>query len=158
MTKFLCADTGFLRALYLTGDGRHTGARKLFDELFERGTNRLLVAWPVLYETLNSEMSQYQQADLLDREWRRLHKGKQIEYLDDRPYRADAFAEWRGEPERGRAHFRKLSLVDRVLRNLLWSANEPQQPKVHGLLTYDLKDFKDVCEQKQIKIFPRVSA
>ena len=53
----ICADAGFLIGVYDQRDERHDEAVGDFVRLFGNGVNRLLVPWPMLYETLSTRMA-----------------------------------------------------------------------------------------------------
>jgi predicted nucleic acid-binding protein len=53
----ICADAGFLIGLYDQRDDRHDRAVEDFVKLFGSGANRLLIPWPILYETVSTRMA-----------------------------------------------------------------------------------------------------
>jgi len=148
--KNFIADTGYLIALYdPSDDARNVSkANASFRDLFEEEGNALLLLWPVLYETLNTRLSK--RMDVVRRiesVWRKLRSRNQLVFMDDRPFRDLSLADWEKELAR-RGHYRPLSLVDRVLRNAILSPST----KIHGLLTFNRKDFEDVCSKRDIEI------
>jgi hypothetical protein len=155
--KALLADTGYLMALYSrSGRGRRADdprrvekARDSYQSLFERAQNVLVLAWPVLYETLKTELSQRDVAERITSEWGRLRRGNQLQFVDDRKFREPSLTDWESEVTRG-AHHRPLSLVDRVLRNAILS----RSLKIDALLTFNVKDFADICSKMGIQMLP----
>jgi len=150
MKNFL-ADTGYLIALYDPSDDplQIEKAKRSFRSLFEREGNRLIVMWPVLYETLNTRLTK--RIDLveeIDSEWAKLEARGRLQYVDDQPFRERSLLEWRNELRRG-GHYRPLSLVDRVLRQAILSTL-----KLNAVLTFNRGDFEDVCKTKRIAIIP----
>lgn len=133
----LLVDSGFWLALYDSTDPYHTLALKNGDLVEDLP---LIVPWPVLYETVNTRM--VKRAAFVSFE--RVLKRNSTWLLDDSPYREgcldDAFSFG------GRA----LSLVDLVIRRMLEDTNL----RIDGLLTFNLKDFADVCSSRRIEIMP----
>jgi hypothetical protein len=151
--KGFLADTGYLIALYDPSDDNRnvSKARTSFSELFEEPENSLLLAWPVLYETLNTRLSK--RRDVVTRiedGWRKLRSNNQLDFIPDQPFRDTSLAEWQNELARKR-HYRPLSLVDRVLRNAITSPST----KIYALLTFNRRDFDDVCSKREVQIFPQ---
>ena len=66
-----------------------------------------------------------------------------VEHLDDAPYREDAYAQTIGT-----ARTRPISLVDTVIRLVL----EDVRVRVDGLLTFNQKDFHDVCRRRRVEM------
>ena len=150
--KGFIADTGFLIALYDPSDDKRNvrKANESFSDLFEETENSLFLTWPVLYEALNTRLSK--RIDVVRRiegVWRKLRSTNQLKFINDQPFRDEALIEWRNEIAR-KGHYRPLSLVDRVLRNVILSPSV----KIHGLLTFDRKDFQDVCDKRDVEIVP----
>jgi hypothetical protein len=151
MNGFL-ADTGYLIVLYDPSDDNRnvSKARGSFRELFEESENVMLLAWPVLYETLNTRLSKRRDVVIrIEAEWRKLRAGNQLAFIEDQMFRDRSLVEWQNEITRAQ-HFRPLSLVDRVLRKAIQSP----AVKVHGLLTFNRRDFEDVCADREIAILP----
>jgi hypothetical protein len=150
--KGFVADTGYLIALHDPYDDNRNvlTAKASFRDLFEESENSLLLTWPVLYETLNTRLSK--RMDVVTRiqdSWRRLRSRNQLTFVDDQTFREASLIEWQNEIAR-KKHYRPLSLVDRVLRHTILSPST----KVHALLTFNRKDFEDVCGKRDVEIFP----
>lgn len=84
----VCIDTGFLIGLYQESHDFHAKAQEYFDRFFAVGGNRMLVRWPIVYETFSSRTVRNQQAlTVLSVDWRRLQNRGQLRLLDDIPFR-----------------------------------------------------------------------
>lgn len=131
-------DTGFFFALRDRRDQHHAGAgakKHLLD------SSRIILPWPVLYETLNTRFVGLPGAiDWLDR----LVLSPTTELLDDSQYRDRSYRTVSANARRGR----RLSLVDTVLRSII----EDVDVRVAGLLTFNPRDFADVCRQHRIEM------
>jgi hypothetical protein len=150
--KALLADTGYLIALYGPGDDYRNieKARLSFRNVFERGDNILVIAWPVLYETLNTKLSRRMDVvERIENDWRKLRSRNQLYFIDDQPFREGSLIDWQNEISR-LGHYRPLSLVDRVLRNAILSSSL----KVDALLTFNAPDFADICSKRNVEIIP----
>jgi hypothetical protein len=151
LRRFLL-DSSYLFALYSDEGERSRFALKSFADLFSEEGNVLLVPWPVLYESLNSEFSS-SKTNWLERlsiDWSRLRRLNRLELVDDAPFRQVTVEEWLGFSEEKFGRFRGLSLVDRILMALV----EDRTQNVEGLLTFDLRDFSGFCEKRGIEIIP----
>ena len=144
-------DSSFLFALYDDEGMRSRQVRRSFVNAFSRSGSVLLVVWPVLYQSFNARFS----SDLLrihrlESEWSALIERKQLQFLDDAPFRKNSLDEWWARDLK-LSSWRGLSLVDRVLRAVL----ERGSTRVHALLSFDHRDFSDVCGRLKVKIVPR---
>ena len=132
----LLVDTGFFIAMYDERDSYHVDAqekRELLD-LFS-----IILPWPVLYETINTRFSKRRgimaQIDALV-------ASTNTVLLDDTPYRDEAY-----HTVARNAH-RPLSLVDAVLRTIIEDTNVA----VTAILTFNQRDFHDVCRQHSVEL------
>jgi hypothetical protein len=149
--KGFLLDSSFLFALYEDEGERSRQARHSFANAFSRSGSVLIVAWPILYETFNTRFSSdLLQIHRLESEWSSLKERKQLQFLDDTPFRRRSLEEWWARDLK-LSGWRGLSLVDRVLRAVL----ESRSPRVHALLSFDHRDFSDVCGKLKVKIVPR---
>ena len=135
-------DSGVWYALCDARD--RTASREVIDDIYARVTvHTIVVPWPIVYETLRTRFVRSRPAmERFEQEIR----SRRIILLDDAPYRDDALAhaiEW--SPRRGRA----LSMVDCVLRLLL----DDVQTRIQYLVTYNQRDFVDVCERRRIELW-----
>jgi len=146
--KNICVDACFLIALYESSDGHHQAARELFEQLFDQSLHRMIVPWPILYETVSTRLVRRRASvQLLHQDWVTLQRQKRLVPLFDRKLRQRALEEVFGELERG-TNYRDLSLVDRVVRLML------QNPKLrlNAFITFNRGDFEDVCRQQRIQL------
>ncbi len=150
--KRICADTGFLIALYDERDPKlHHIAVSCFVELFEEAPNRLVIPWPALYETVSTRMArQMRSVRKIDVHWKMLRSRGQLEFADDSRFRAPALDECLLETAKQPGRYRPLSLADRVIRGLLSS----RDLKLDALLTFDVQGFADVCRKFGKEIAP----
>lgn len=142
----ICADSGLLIALYDERDAYHSQSLSLFQEYFEKPVNQLLIPWPVMYETISTRMArQAKQIQKINKDWGRLRRSGQLEYLDDAEFRLQALDDCFEETARG-THYRPLSLVDRVLRNILSS----RDLKIKCFITYNRGDYHDILGKVEL--------
>ena len=140
----LCADTGFMFALYDDADSRNETAQEYFVSYFENGDGILVLPWPVMYESLNTLFASNTKCiKRLKQDFRILNGAGRLELQDDVAYRDRALAVCLEEPGLIRKTARTLSLVDRTLREMLLDPNL----NLGGVLTNDPKAFTDVCRK-----------
>lgn len=145
----VCADTGFLIALYGEQGAQHTRALFWFEQLFTKPGHQLLLPWPALYEALNTRLVRDpRQIVAMERDWILLRRNGRLDYLSDEPYREDALAGVFTEIRRPRQSYRRLSLADRVIRVLLGDV----ALKIDVLLTNDESAFHDVCRIRSLEM------
>jgi predicted nucleic acid-binding protein len=137
--KRLLLDTGVLYALFDHRDAYHsqvTGKAPLLD------THRILLPWPVVYETLKTRFVAKATAVAA---FQSLLRRPNVDRVDDTQYREDAL-----ELAMSSALKRKrpLSLVDCMLRLMLSDVNI----RVDGFSTFNSRDFADVCRKRQIEM------
>ena len=137
--KTVLVDSGFWYALYNKGDGYHEQAQTK-QELLENVN--VLIPWPVLYETLNSRFAKnnvgLRSFDVL------LRQGHVIRFPDE-AYR-DAALE--ACFQMALKQLRPIALVDMVIRLIV----EDRNVRKHGLLTFNSRDFVDVCTRYRIEM------
>lgn len=136
MIGALLIDTGFFYALHTKSDNWHKDADE--KKNFLEGS-KVILPWPVMYETLNTKFVGTPGAiDWFDR----LVKSPDTELIDDRKYRDMCYRTvlTRKAQERG------LSLVDLVLRSVI----EDKNVRVTSFLTFNPRDFADVCRQHRV--------
>lgn len=135
-------DSGVWYALCDSRD--RTASREVIDEIYARvKVHTIVVPWPIVYETLRTRFVRSRPA--MER-FKQEIKSPRIILLDDAPYRDDALAhaiDW--SLRRGRA----LSMVDCVLRLLL----DDVQTRIQYLVTFNQRDFVDVCERRRIEVW-----
>jgi len=81
--------------------------------------------------------------ELLEKDWKTLEAQQRLVLLNDLDYREKAIEECFKETHKDSRSYRSLSLVDRVIRNMLSDVNL----KIDCFKTYNIKDFEDVCRK-----------
>jgi predicted nucleic acid-binding protein len=148
--KTICADTCFFIALYDARDQYHKEAGAHFVDLFANGTNQLLVAWPVVYETFCTRMTRNRVAlAKLQRDWNHLTSERRLQLLPDDPFRDGVIDECFREL-RVLDHYRALSAGDRVIRRMISDRNV----RIDALVTFNARDFADVCRRFGRQMYP----
>ena len=137
--KTLVADTGFWYALYDPGDQYHAEATAR-DHLLQAAN--ILLPWPCLYETFNTRFAKNKVAV---RRFDALIRQAHVILVRDEAYREDALEATIRTAIIGT---RNISLVDMVIRLILDDVNV----RKHGLLTFNRRDFDDLCRKHQIEI------
>jgi predicted nucleic acid-binding protein len=139
MSVVLLVDTGYWFALFEPRDDKHNQATPK-----ARFIERMTVAfpWPVLYETLNTRLIKNRPG--IDR-FERIIKRPNIRRIDDTPYREEALEKTFDEARGGR---RSISLCDMVMRLML----EDTRLRIRALLTFNEKDFADVCRRAKVQL------
>ena len=138
----ICVDSSFLIALYDEGDEHHLDAECIFLKYFDNSSNQLFVPWPILYESVSSRMVKHKnKIDKLWRDWQILRGQGRLYLQDDLPFREKAITECFEETRKPFIQYRALSLVDRVIRNILSETSF----KIDLFVTFDVKDFIDIC-------------
>ncbi len=148
--KFVCVDACFLIGLYDPKDQHHEAATAHFSQLFDRSPSRMVIPWPILFETFSTRMVKNRSAMLsLEKDWERLRQSDRLQLISDVPYRErvvrDCFDEV-AKPDHTR---RGLSSVDRIVRNML----ADRRNKIDAFVTFNARDFKDVCGKFRRELF-----
>ncbi len=87
---------------------------------------------------------------LMERDWKRLQTLSQIELIPDDPFREGVLEECFEELRKPRQRYRSLSAADRVIRRMLSDVNL----RIQGFITYNPKDFTDVCRRFGRQLYP----
>ena len=131
-------DSSFLFALFNERDQNHAAALKMAEW---RDIAQPILAWPVLYETINTrlirrptELAQFQA----------IARAPATILLDDTPYRTGLPAQVLAQ--RGATGSR--SLVDTVLCKIIEDVNV----QVSAMLTFDTRDFWEICQLKGVEL------
>jgi len=138
-SRAVLADTCFWIALYDPRDGRHTVAVSIL-EAITGGT--LLFPWPLYYELLRTRF--VKQPGWVER-FLTLVKSGRLLPIDDTPYREKALESTLDLAARGQ---RSISLVDMVIRHIL----DDRDVRIIELITFNIGDFRDVCDSRGIRI------
>ena len=137
--------------MYDQRDERHDEASEYFVRLFGSGANRLLIPWPILYETMSTRtVRNVKGLALMERDWKRLQALSQIELLPDEPFRRGLVEECFEETRKPQRHYRSLSAADRVVRRMLSDVNL----RIQAFVTYNPQDFADVCHRFGRQMYP----
>ena len=143
----VCADAGFLIALYDSTDQYHPKAQRLFQENLAPPFNRFVLPWPIMYESLSTRFARSRRrVEFLERDLKLMEMRKQVLYCDDKAFRDRAFEDFLREIDKPHLHYRALSLVDRVVRLMLSDVNL----KIDFFITFNGGDFHDVCMKSRI--------
>jgi predicted nucleic acid-binding protein len=139
INRNLIVDTGYWFALFDPRDSEHRNAEEKAHHI---DSLRVIFPWPTLYETLGTRFVKNKSGmDQFERSLRL--PGAQL--LDDGPYRKDALEATFREARLGR---RAISLCDMLIRLIIQDTNV----RIHALLTFNARDFVDVCTSKRVDI------
>ena len=147
-----CIDSGILIALYSRRDqqDRLVKAREYIGR-FQNRANKMVLAWPIMYEVVNTAIAVNRAGmEIFSRQLRDLRRNGQLVQVDDSPYRESALEQCFAETARTNG-YRGLSLVDRVLRMML----SDKKYRFSGLITFNERDFADVCRLRSIQLLGR---
>lgn len=134
-------DSGFWFALYNSHDQYHS---KTFDmmEYINTDINTIIIPYPTLYETINTKFS----SDIISMEkFRKILEDPNVFKLPDDDYREDALDL---TFKHSLINKRNLSLTDNIIRLIL----DSEKFNIDYLITFNVKDFSDICQKKNIKI------
>lgn len=106
--------------------------------------HKLIIPYPSLYEVLNSKFIRNK---LALNSIERLIKSGDIILLEDEIYREKALE---NVYSIYRTRLPQISLVDSIIREIL----SDKEIKIDALVTYNEKDFKDICDVRRITILP----
>ena len=138
-SQIILVDSAFFFALFHPKDSHHKEAIKKQDYLDE---SRIIVPWPILYETVNSKFVKFPETI---RRFESIIRRSDTTLLDDSKYRDTAYQETLARAKR---RYDAISLVDSVLHAILEDVNV----KVSAMLTFDHRDFVSVCASREIEI------
>jgi len=140
--RAVCIDAGFLIAYYDKKDNNHSKALDYFSQHLDIPESRLIIPWPILYEVVCTKLVKHEgKMKDMERDWKKFKVNDKLELLDDRDFREQALEECFSELKKESKHYRPLSLVDRIIRNVISSK------EIGLLITFNQKDFYDVCER-----------
>ncbi len=142
MARACVLDTSFWIALYDSRDQQlHLHARSILKKIFQIKPV-VYMPWPIYYEVLNTR---FVRRSGWVREFSAHAEKLTIKTIDDSLYREKAYAATIREAIIGRRH---ISLVDMVIRQVL----EDRSLKIDYLITFNQKDFLDVCRKGRIEL------
>lgn len=139
MNKIILTDTCFWLGLVDPKDQFHSTSLAIA-ELLEG--NKILFPWPCLYETISTHLTRRREQLLYLEEI--ISKSNIILFRDD-DYKEEALKQVFLFNRTGGFTY---SLTDSVIREILKDVNV----KVNYLVTYNLPDFQDICNQRLIDI------
>jgi hypothetical protein len=138
----ICVDACFLIGLCNGRDQYHAAAARYYQRLFEVNKNRMVIPWPILYETVRmGTVENRQSMRQLESHWRQMARLDLLELLSDCRYRDQVIQDSFDELRKPEGRQRNLSAVDRVLRNILSDTNL----RIDAFITFNVADFSDVC-------------
>ena len=132
----LLVDTGFFIAMYDERDAHHAEAQ---DKQKLLAVYAVILPWPVLYETINTRFSRRRR---IMARFDAIITSSNTALLDDSPYRVEAYQAV------ARNVRRPMSLVDAVLRGIIEDTNVA----VTAMLTFNKRDFNDLCWQHAVEL------
>ena len=136
-------DSGFWLGLCDSQDQWHNQAKAVAKEL---SVFKLLLPWPTFYEILSTRfVKKSHQIEKFMTELKRVNHQK----IDDSKYRETALSQTVFSAREGRA----LSLVDSVLRQMLFD----ETLHIKAIVTFNPRDFSDVCHRQGIQCYPNCS-
>jgi predicted nucleic acid-binding protein len=142
----VCLDACFLIGLYDERDQHHERSQELFAAPTR---NTAVIVWPALYETVSTQLVRHRgRMALMERDWRRMLAARGLVFLEDGPYREEAFELCLREVDKPAVSYRPLSLTDRVLRSVLADSNA----RVDAIITFNIGDFADICRKTSREI------
>lgn len=137
----IIVDTGVWYALFDTRDPFHSQLESKIDWL-EDSTSTIITPWPILYETLKTRFVKNKIAvSTLELKL----KSPRIVFIDDTKWREDAIELAIHSTLRSN---RSLSMVDCLIRLMLEDVNL----RVDALMTFNERDFIDVCAPRNIEL------
>lgn len=133
--RFALCDSGFWIALLDSRDAHHQKALGIYSQL---ELWHALLPWPALYEVASTRLARdARKLERLNRELR----SQGVHKLQDGPYRESALEKTLAPPPH-----QALSLVDSVMREMIVDVNV----KMHAFVTFNTRDFRDVCHRRRI--------
>jgi predicted nucleic acid-binding protein len=136
----IIADTCFWLAAFDPKDGNHKAAANLLEQLVHQD---LLMPWPIMYETLRTRTVKN---PTMMAAFEHVISRPRVIKIDDSKYRIKcletAFVTARND--------RPISLVDLIVRAVLEDTNY----HITQLITYNERDFEDVCHRRGIPMSP----
>jgi predicted nucleic acid-binding protein len=142
MSRIALCDTGFWIGLFDDLDDHSEESETVYNLLTEAKYD-IVAPWPTLYEFLNTRF--FRRDDWI-KKFQYVQRSGNLKTLSDVEYRQIAFDKMFFESR----IYRKSSLVDLVIREMLRDPNI----RVSVLITFNIHDFSDVCQSRNIEMFP----
>ena len=147
----LCVDTCFLIGLCTERDQYYESATTQYEKLFERDRNRMVMPWPILYETLRTaKVKDRQGMRKLELCWKQLARWGLLDLVSDCKYREHVIQDCFDELQKDARRQRNLSATDRVIRNVL----ADRELHIDAMITSNRADFEDVCKLFNRELVP----
>jgi len=140
MTKVVLTDSCYWLGLLDPADQHHYRSLSIANLL---KNHTLIFPWPCLYETVSTHLARSRNRTLLLEQF---INEPGVTFLHDELYKTNALFQ---VFEYSRVMGYTFSLTDSVLREIIKDANV----KIDYLVTFNHRDFHDVCAQRQIEIF-----
>lgn len=139
MKKYILIDSGYWFGLFDKADSYHSLANAIADLIEDY---KMIVPYPSMYEVLNSKFIKDEQRLI---QFEEIMKSDRVEFIFDEGYREEAL---NNTYSIHRKPIPKISLVDSIIREIIKDINI----KIDFVITFNEKDFKDVCDIRKIKI------
>jgi predicted nucleic acid-binding protein len=134
-------DSGFWFALYDQGDTHYTEAIGIEEYL---DISNIIIPFPTLYESINTKFMKNITAKV---KFEHILKRNNVTIIDDAQIKNKALQiTFTHESKK-----RNLSLVDNIIRLIL----DDIDYKIDYLITFNKKDFIDVCQKRNIEILDK---
>lgn len=131
----LIFDTCFWFALYDPSDSKHSLASKMISD-FENSDVKIIIPFPSLYETLNTDFVSKKKQLAAFRE--ALSNRGKIEFVFDEPYKEEACSMTFDQDKD-----KKASLVDNVILLMLGD----KSLNIDAVVTFNGRDFAEPCRK-----------
>lgn len=139
MNKVIITDTCFWIGLVDTKDQFHKTSLAIEDLLQD---NQILFPWPCLYETISTHLTRRRERLLYFEE---IISKSNVILFNDNDYKVEALKQ---VFQHNRTSGFTFSLTDSVIREILKDVSV----RINYLVTYNLPDFQDICDQRRIDI------
>lgn len=139
MNKYILIDSGYWFGLLDKRDPYHIPANTIADLIEDY---KIIVPYPSMYEILNSAFIKDKHRMVRFEE---IMKSDKVEFIFDELYRDDAL---NNTYSVHRKPMPQISLVDSIIREIIKDINV----KIDYVVTFNEKDFKDVCDIRKIEI------
>ncbi len=139
MKKYILIDSGYWFGLFDKNDSYHKSANVIADLIID---HKIIVPYPSMYEVLNSKFIKDKQRLT---QFEEAMRSENVEFILDEGYRENALI---NTFSIHRKSVPKISLVDSIIREIIKDINI----KIDFLVTFNEKDFKDVCDIRKIDI------
>lgn len=140
--KYILIDSCYWFGFYDKNDPYHEDS-KAISELINN--YKIIVPYPSLYEVLNSA---FIKKKLWLNSFEELMNSDRVEFIYDEKYREQAL---KNTYSIHRTTSPQISLVDSIIREIIKDINI----KIDYVVTYNEKDFKDVCDIRGLQIISK---